>query len=63
MVDIVSKKKRSQMMAGIKGKDTKPEILFRKELYARGFRYRTHSKDIIGKPDLVLKKIQFSYFY
>lgn len=56
MVDVVSKAKRSKMMAGIKGKDTKPEILLRKELYARGFRYRLHDKGIKGKPDIVLRK-------
>ena len=44
------------MMSGIKGKNTKPEILVRKELYLRGFRYRLHVKDLPGRPDLVLKK-------
>jgi len=43
-------------MAGIKGKDTKPEITLRKELYRRGFRYRTHGKGIEGKPDIVFRK-------
>lgn len=56
MVDVVSPEKRSEMMSGIKGKDTKPEILVRKALYSRGFRYRLHDKALPGKPDLVLKK-------
>lgn len=56
MVDVVSIEKRSQMMSGIKGKDTQPEVSLRKELYARGYRYRKHGKGIKGKPDLVLKK-------
>ena len=43
-------------MAGIKGKDTKPEVTLRKELYDRGFRYRKNVKGIDGKPDLVLRK-------
>ena len=56
MADIVSPEKRSKMMAGIKGKNTKPEVALRKELYHRGFRYRTHGKGITGKPDIVLRK-------
>jgi DNA mismatch endonuclease (patch repair protein) len=44
------------MMAGIKGKDTLPEVSLRKALYSRGYRYRLYTKDIPGKPDLVLRK-------
>lgn len=55
-MDIVGPEKRSEMMSGIRSKDTKPEIIIRKALYALGFRYRLHNKNIIGKPDLVLKK-------
>ncbi|CAA6800907.1 MAG: Very-short-patch mismatch repair endonuclease (G-T specific) [uncultured Thiotrichaceae bacterium] len=62
MVDIVSKKKRSEMMSGIKSKDTKPEILIRKALFARGFRYRIHDKKLPGKPDLVLAKYRVVIF-
>lgn len=43
-------------MAGIKGKDTLPEVSLRKALYSRGYRYRLYTKDIPGKPDLVLRK-------
>ena len=43
-------------MSQIKGKDTKPEIIVRKYLHAKGFRFRLHSKDLHGKPDIVLKK-------
>jgi len=56
MTDIVSKKKRSQMMAGIKGKNTKPEVAIRKALFNKGYRYRLHKKNLPGKPDLVLAK-------
>lgn len=56
MVDIVSPKTRSRMMSGIKGKDTKPEIIIRKELHARGYRYKLHDKKLVGRPDLVLPK-------
>lgn len=40
-------------MAGIKGKDTKPEIFLRKALHAQGFRYRLGGSGLPGKPDLV----------
>lgn len=56
MADIVSPRKRSEMMAGIKGKDTKPEMAVRGFLHRNGFRYRLHKTGIPGKPDLVLAK-------
>lgn len=56
MTDIVHKQTRSRMMAGIKGKDTKPELVLRRALHARGFRYRLHSKTVPGRPDLVFPK-------
>ena len=56
MTDIVDKKTRSRMMSGIRGKDTKPELLIRKALFAKGFRYRLHDKRLPGKPDLVFPK-------
>lgn len=56
MVDVVPRNKRSQMMAGIKGKNTKPEILIRKELFKLGYRYRINSNRLPGKPDIVLPK-------
>ena len=43
-------------MASIRATDTRPELLIRKALHARGFRYRLHVKEIPGKPDLVLPK-------
>lgn len=56
MADIVSKKKRSEMMAGIKGKNTKPELKIRSALHQLGYRYKLHDKNLPGKPDLVLPK-------
>ncbi len=56
MVDIVSPEKRSEMMSGIRGKNTRPEMVIRKALFKSGFRYRLHSKNLPGRPDLVLKK-------
>ena len=43
-------------MAGIQGKDTKPELVIRKALFAKGFRYKLHDKKLPGKPDLVFPK-------
>lgn len=56
MSDIVDKETRSRMMSGIRSKNTKPEILIRKGLYHRGYRYRLHVKKIPGNPDIVLRK-------
>lgn len=53
MADVVSPAVRSRMMAGIRGKDTKPEIIIRRGLHALGFRYRLHERKLPGKPDLV----------
>lgn len=53
MVDVVSRDKRSQMMAGIKGKNTSPELALRRGLHARGFRFRLHRRDLPGAPDMV----------
>lgn len=56
MVDVHSKKIRSFNMSRIRNKDTHPEILVRKFLFSKGFRYRLNVKELPGKPDLVLKK-------
>lgn len=49
------------MMSGIRGKNTKPELIVRKALHARGFRYRLHCK-LPGKPDLCLPKYRAVVF-
>ena len=56
MADIVDPATRSQMMAAITAKNTKPELMIRKSLFARGFRYKLHEKTLPGKPDIVLPK-------
>lgn len=56
MADIVDKETRSRMMSGIRGKDTKPEMVVRKLLHSRGFRFRLHRRDLPGRPDIVLPK-------
>lgn len=62
MSDIVSRQKRSDMMSGIKGKDTRPEMLVRKALHRKGFRFRLHRRDLPGKPDIVLQKYKTVVF-
>lgn len=62
MSDIFSKSKRSYIMSHISGKETKPEILVRKFLFAHGFRFRKNVKDLSGKPDIVLPKYQTVIF-
>lgn len=55
-MDVWSKKKRSAVMAKIKGKDTKPEWIVRRYLFSRGYRYRKNVKGLPGTPDIVLRK-------
>lgn len=62
MTDVVDAATRSRMMAGIQGKNTSPELLIRKALHARGFRFRIHAKHLPGKPDLVLPKYNAAIF-
>lgn len=56
MADIVDKATRSRMMAGIRGKDTRPEIQLRRALHALGLRFRLHAPDVPGRPDIVFPK-------
>lgn len=62
MTDIVDSSTRSQMMAGIKSKSTKPELMVRSHLHALGFRYRLHVRSLPGSPDLVLKRYKTIIF-
>lgn len=62
MSDIVDQLKRKEMMAGIRNKNTRPEMIIRKELFARGYRYRLHQKELAGKPDLILPKYRAAIF-
>ena len=55
MADVVDPATRSRMMSGIRGKNTRPELLIRKALHAHGFRYRLHC-DMPGKPDICLPR-------
>jgi len=62
LADVVSIKKRSEMMSGIRSKNTRPELLIRKALHQAGFRFRIHQSDLPGKPDLVLPKYKAAIF-
>lgn len=54
-MDVVDATTRSRMMAGIKGKNTKPELIVRKFLHRLGLRYVLHSK-LDGRPDILLPR-------
>jgi DNA mismatch endonuclease, patch repair protein len=62
LADIFSQEKRSQIMASVKNKATKPEIKIRKALFIRGFRYKINDKNLPGSPDIVLPKYQAAIF-
>lgn len=62
MTDVHSTEVRSYNMSQIKGKNTKPEMLVRKYLFSQGFRYRLHSNNLPGKPDIILPKYKTVIF-
>ena len=62
MTDVHTKAQRSYNMSQVKSKDTKPELLVRKFVFSKGFRYRVNYKKLPGKPDIVFvakKKVIF----
>lgn len=61
-MDVVDAATRSRMMAGIRAKDTRPEMIVRKALHRLGLRYRLHVKTLPGKPDLVFSKYWVALF-
>ena len=62
MTDVLSPTQRSYCMSRIRGKNTKPERLIRQRLFALGFRYRLHQRNLPGCPDLVLSKYRAVIF-
>lgn len=62
MTDVHDKKTRSFNMSRIRNKDTEPEILTRKFLFERGFRYKLYDKTLPGKPDLAFPKYKTAIF-
>lgn len=61
-MDSISEEHRSWNMSRIRSKDTKPEIMVRSLLHRKGYRFRLHSKDLPGKPDIVLRKYKTAVF-
>ena len=61
-MDKLSAEQRHKNMAAIRGKDTKPEMIVRRWLWKRGFRYRLNSSKLPGHPDLVLRKYRTCIF-
>src|SRR5690349_13350855 len=62
MAGVVPPSVRSRMMAAIRSRDTKPELLVRRYLHARGFRYLLSPRHLPGKPDLVLPRHKVAIF-
>ena len=62
MSDVHTKEIRSYNMSMIKGKNTKPELIVRKFLHSRGYRYGLHNKNLPGRPDVVLRKYKTVIF-
>lgn len=62
MTDVFSSEKRSEVMARIKGKNTKIELIVRRWLYSFGYRYKLHDKRYPGTPDIVLPKYRTAIF-
>ena len=61
-MDIKSPEERSKNMSAIRSRDTKPEVYFRKLLFAQGYRYRLNAKTVPGHPDIYLKKYNTAIF-
>ena len=61
-MDKLTPQQRHKNMAAIRGKNTRPELIVRKGLWKRGFRYRLNHKRLIGHPDIVLRKYRTCIF-
>ena len=61
-MDRVSSERRSEIMSRVRSKDTKPEMIVRRLVHGLGYRYRLHSKDVPGKPDLVFRSRKKAIF-
>ena len=62
MTDVHEPEVRSYNMSRIRSKDTKPELIVRKFLFSKGYRYRLNVKSLPGKPDIVLPKYKTVIF-
>ena len=62
MTDVFTAEKRSAVMARVKGRDTKPELIVRRLLWRLGARYRLDRKDLPGRPDIVMPGRKLAIF-
>ena len=62
MPDVLTKEQRSRNMKNIKASDTQIELLLRKALWKKGYRYRKNVKNLPGKPDIVITKYKIAIF-
>jgi DNA mismatch endonuclease, patch repair protein len=62
MTDTISAQRRSEIMRNVKNKDSKPEMIVRKFLHSKGFRFRVHDKKLPGHPDIKLTKYKTTIF-
>lgn len=61
-MDVLTKEQRHKNMQNIHSKDTSIELLLRRALWHKSVRFRVNSKDIIGKPDISIKKYKLAIF-
>ena len=61
-MDVLTREQRRKNMKNIKSNDTKIEVMLRKTLWKRGYRYRKNYKELPGKPDIVLTKYKIAIF-
>lgn len=57
-MDSLSPAERSEIMARVRSKNSRPELFVRKLVFALGYRYRLHARDLPGQPDLVFRKLR-----
>lgn len=62
MTDVMTPEQRSRCMAAVRSKNTKPEVMVRKFLFAKGLRYRINNRKLPGSPDIVLRKYRAVIF-
>jgi DNA mismatch endonuclease (patch repair protein) len=62
MADSLSKAQRSANMAAVHGRNTKPEMAVRSELFQAGYRFRLHRRDLPGSPDVILPRYRTAVF-
>jgi len=62
MADVFDRPTRSRVMSAIRGRNTRPELIVRRFLHARGLRFRIHVANLPGRPDIVLPRLHTAVF-